>query len=124
MLYFRWKCCSKIYEVDEIPDNLFTYRGYYYDQDLGLYYLQTRYYDPSGEDAESKRKPPMDDELNTDRHLRDEKGIKQTRHYGPDGRAEYDIDYRHTGPKHKFPHKHKWTWNGNSWERSDPIDIF
>ena len=26
--------------------NPFKYRGYYYDQDLGLYYLQTRYYDP------------------------------------------------------------------------------
>ena len=25
--------------------NPFTYRGYYYDSDLGLYYLQTRYYD-------------------------------------------------------------------------------
>ena len=26
--------------------NKFTYRGYYYDSDLGLYYLQSRYYDP------------------------------------------------------------------------------
>ena len=26
-------------------NNPFTYRGYYYDSDLGLYYLQTRYYD-------------------------------------------------------------------------------
>ncbi len=26
-------------------NNPFTYRGYYYDADLGLYYLQTRYYD-------------------------------------------------------------------------------
>ena len=26
--------------------NPFTYRGYYYDYDLELYYLQTRYYDP------------------------------------------------------------------------------
>ena len=25
--------------------NPFTYRGYYFDQDLGLYYLQSRYYD-------------------------------------------------------------------------------
>ena len=28
-----------------VKNNL-TYRGYYYDSDLGLYYLQTRYYDP------------------------------------------------------------------------------
>ena len=26
--------------------NPYRYRGYYYDYDLGLYYLQTRYYDP------------------------------------------------------------------------------
>ena len=26
--------------------NPFKYRGYYYDSDLGLYYLQSRYYDP------------------------------------------------------------------------------
>ena len=26
--------------------NPFTYRGYYYDTELGLYYLQSRYYDP------------------------------------------------------------------------------
>lgn len=26
--------------------NPFRYRGYYYDSDLGLYYLQSRYYDP------------------------------------------------------------------------------
>ena len=26
--------------------NKFTYRGYYYDSDLGMYYLQSRYYDP------------------------------------------------------------------------------
>ena len=32
-------------EADEMPDNPFTYRGYYYDTDLDLYYLQTRYYD-------------------------------------------------------------------------------
>ena len=28
-----------------VDKNPFRYRGYYYDQDLGLYYLQTRYYD-------------------------------------------------------------------------------
>ena len=26
-------------------NNPYTYRGYYYDKDLGLYYLQSRYYD-------------------------------------------------------------------------------
>ena len=28
-------------------DNPFRYRGYYYDNESGLYYLQTRYYDPA-----------------------------------------------------------------------------
>ncbi len=27
--------------------NPFRYRGYYYDIDTGLYYLQSRYYDPA-----------------------------------------------------------------------------
>ena len=27
--------------------NPFTYRGYYYDTELGMYYLQSRYYDPA-----------------------------------------------------------------------------
>ena len=28
-----------------VTKNPLTYRGYYYDQDLGLYYLNARYYD-------------------------------------------------------------------------------
>ena len=27
--------------------NPFRYRGYYYDEEIGLYYLQSRYYNPS-----------------------------------------------------------------------------
>ena len=27
--------------------NPFRYRGYYYDNETGFYYLQSRYYDPS-----------------------------------------------------------------------------
>ena len=27
--------------------NPFTYRGYYFDSELGMYYLQSRYYDPA-----------------------------------------------------------------------------
>ena len=26
--------------------NPFRYRGYYYDAEIGMYYLQSRYYDP------------------------------------------------------------------------------
>ena len=35
--------------------------------------------------------------------------IKQRRYYGPDGKAEKDIDYKHGGD-HKFPHEHNWDW--------------
>ena len=29
-----------------MSDNPFCYRGYYYDTSIGLYYLNSRYYDP------------------------------------------------------------------------------
>ena len=32
--------------IPQIVNNPFTYRGYYYDRALGLYYLNSRYYDP------------------------------------------------------------------------------
>ena len=50
--------------------------------------------------------------------------IKRTRHYGSDGRAENDIDYHHSGNKHKFPHKHNWNWESGTPKRSGSIDIF
>ena len=31
-----------------VTNNPFRYRGYYYDNDLGLYYLNARYYDAIG----------------------------------------------------------------------------
>ena len=34
------------YERDVSLLNPFRYRGYYYDDETGLYYLQSRYYDP------------------------------------------------------------------------------
>jgi len=66
---------------------------------------------------------PTTGEPNSDKNLYDKKGLKQTRHYGPDGRAEYDIDYRHSGEKHKFPHKHYWNWNSPN-PRGKAIHIF
>ena len=33
--------------VDIATINPFRYRGYYYDEEIGLYYLQSRYYNPS-----------------------------------------------------------------------------
>lgn len=36
---------------------------------------------------------------------------KQERTYGPDGKAEYDVDYNHGGVGHVFPHGHEWDWS-------------
>ena len=44
--------------------NPFRYRGYYYDTDLGMYYLQSRYYDPN-----TCRFINADGQLNTDHIL-------------------------------------------------------
>ena len=54
---------------------------------------------------------PTTGEPNSSSDLHDDEGLKQRRYYGPDGKAERDIDYRHSGEKHKFPHQHKWDWS-------------
>ena len=50
---YTYDAWGKVLEiVDETENNIGTinplrYRGYYYDSDLGFYYLQSRYYDPT-----------------------------------------------------------------------------
>ena len=48
--YNAWGVTTKSYSnngsTSTAAKNNLTYRGYYYDSDLGLYYLQSRYYDP------------------------------------------------------------------------------
>ena len=48
--YNAWGECTTAYynggSSTTATKNPYKYRGYYYDSDLGLYYLQTRYYDP------------------------------------------------------------------------------
>ena len=62
------------------------------------------------EKKESKRSLEVEGPPNSDDELYDDEGnLKQRRHYGPDGKAEYDIDYKHPG-NHKFPHMHTWDW--------------
>ena len=81
--------------------------------------------DDSEDSTEDKNnKLPKKSDPNSDKHLYDEKGLKRTRHYGQDGRAEYDIDYHHPGKKHKFPHKHKWSWHGDVPSRGEAIDLY
>ncbi len=60
----------------------------------------------------SKKQPESLDPTgvpNSDSEIKNEDGtIKQKRHYGKDGKAEYDIDYNHSGDNHEFPHVHRW----------------
>ena len=48
--YNAWGMCVATYHngggSTGAKNNPFRYRGYYYDSDLGMYYLQSRYYDP------------------------------------------------------------------------------
>lgn len=40
--------------------------------------------------------------------------VKQRRYYGPDGKAQQDIDFNHSDDgTHQFPHIHVWDWNKN-----------
>ena len=46
--YDEWGNCSVVVNENNVANiNPFRYRGYYYDTESGLYYLQGRYYDPS-----------------------------------------------------------------------------
>ena len=46
-VYDAWGKCSVTLDTNGIATlNPFRYRGYYYDIETGLYYLQSRYYDP------------------------------------------------------------------------------
>lgn len=46
--YDAWGKCTVKTNVNGMANvNPFRYRGYYYDIETGLYYLQTRYYDPA-----------------------------------------------------------------------------
>ena len=46
--YDIWGNCTVAYDPEGIGAiNPFRYRGYYYDTESGLYYLMSRYYDPS-----------------------------------------------------------------------------
>ena len=46
-VYDAWGNCTITYDPDGIgARNPFRYRGYYWDNDIQMYYLMTRYYDP------------------------------------------------------------------------------
>ena len=46
-VYDAWGNCTITYDPDGYgASNPIRYRGYYWDSDLGMYYLMTRYYDP------------------------------------------------------------------------------
>ena len=48
--YDAWGACTVAEDTSEVgiaTVNSFRYRGYYYDTEIGMYYLQSRYYDPN-----------------------------------------------------------------------------
>lgn len=45
---------------------------------------------------------------NSSKDLKDSQGVKQRRYYDKNGNADMDIDYRHGGTGHTFPHRHDW----------------
>ena len=63
---------------------------------------------------------PNVSEPNTSLDLKGRDGsLKLRRHYGPDGRAIKDIDYKHPDDgTHKFPHEHDWNWDNGTPQRS------
>ena len=70
--------------------------------------------DADGDKTDESNKPdslPTEGEPNSHQDLYKDGKLKQRRYYGPDGRAERDIDYSHPGKDHKFPYEHKWDWD-------------
>lgn len=51
---------------------------------------------------------PTKGKPNSSKDLKDKKGIKQGRYYDKNGNDDLDIDYRHGGTGHKFPHRYNW----------------
>ena len=48
--YDAWGVCTVTQDASDIAIatvNPYRYRGYYYDPEIGMYYLQSRYYDPA-----------------------------------------------------------------------------
>ena len=45
--YDAWGVCTIIGTADIASVNPYRYRGYYFDSEIGMYYLQSRYYDPA-----------------------------------------------------------------------------
>jgi len=70
--YDAWGVCTVVSDETGIIArvNPFRYRGYYYDSEIGLYYLQSRYYDPtvgrfiSADTAEVLEHPPTSQTTN------------------------------------------------------------
>ncbi len=47
-VYDAWGNCTIVLDTNGVASaNPFRYRGYYYDTETGLYYVKSRYYDPS-----------------------------------------------------------------------------
>ena len=62
-----------------------------------------------GKSLPAKGKPNSSADL-----LNPDGSVKQRRYYGPDGKAQQDIDFNHSDDgTHEFPHTHEWDWSKN-----------
>jgi len=65
----------------------------------------------STQSTSTKSSLPTTGKALSSKDLKDSNGVKQRRYYDKNGKADLDIDFRHSG-NHKFPHRHTWT-NGS-----------
>lgn len=74
----------------------------------------------SGTNANNKNWLPTKGTPNSTRR----KDNGDLRHYGPDGKADYDTDYSHPDhhPELGNPHQHDWEWDGDKHKRGKAYD--
>jgi RHS repeat-associated core domain len=62
--------------------------------------------------VEDGKSLPTEGEPNSSADILNPDGsVKQRRYYGPDGKAQEDIDFNHSDDgTHEFPHRHQWEW--------------
>lgn len=65
--------------------------------------------DHSTQSTSAKKSLPPTGRPRSSKDLVDDEGVKQRRYYDKNGNPDLDIDYRHGGVGHKFPHRHQWT---------------
>lgn len=82
-------------------------QAYFVEKAENDYLAGTKAPKHSNQSTSVKRSLPTTGTLLSSKDLVNSQGTKQRRYYGKSGKAELDIDYRHSG-NFKFPHRHTW----------------